>query len=149
MSVGKIRMLDGLVYKYSIFIPRVSRNFQMLHSRVGSRPYPQTLDQAGKVCQGQTLQLITKSRKKFYNIDSCPPLTSSLVTPILTLELLIDGSSFMLSSQPDTSQTPSWAKWNNTEYTTVHRHNYARLITDAFLGKLVQCRLKIDTYACK
>jgi hypothetical protein len=36
------------------------------------QPYLQTLDQAGKVCQGQTLQLITKVRKlwtkKFYNI---------------------------------------------------------------------------------
>ncbi len=36
------------------------------------RPYLQTLDQARKVCQGQTLQLITKIRrlriKKFYNI---------------------------------------------------------------------------------
>ncbi len=36
------------------------------------QPYLQTLDQARKVCQGQTLQLITKIRKlrikKFYNI---------------------------------------------------------------------------------
>jgi hypothetical protein len=29
--------------------------FQVLHSRVGSGPYPQTLDYAGKVCQGQNI----------------------------------------------------------------------------------------------
>jgi hypothetical protein len=28
---------------------------KVLHSRVGSWPHPQTLDQAGKACQGQTL----------------------------------------------------------------------------------------------
>jgi hypothetical protein len=48
--------------------------FQVLNSRVGIWPYPQTLDQAGKDCQGQTLQLIIRSvsygRKKFYNIDT-------------------------------------------------------------------------------
>ncbi len=33
--------------------------WQVLHSRVGTQPYPQTLDQAGKACQGQTLQPIT------------------------------------------------------------------------------------------
>jgi hypothetical protein len=27
---------------------------KVLHSRVGSWPYPQTLDLAGKACQGQT-----------------------------------------------------------------------------------------------
>ncbi len=32
-------------------------------TRVGSRPCPQTVDYSGKVCQGQTLQLITKVRK--------------------------------------------------------------------------------------
>ncbi len=32
----------------------------MLHSRVASWPYPQTLDYVGNTCQGQTLQLITK-----------------------------------------------------------------------------------------
>ncbi len=35
------------------------RPFQVLHSRVGSLRYSQTLDQAKKVCQGQMLQLIT------------------------------------------------------------------------------------------
>jgi hypothetical protein len=39
---------------------------------VGFWPYPQTLDLAGKACQKQTLQLITKIRKlrtkKFHNI---------------------------------------------------------------------------------
>ncbi len=35
----------------------------MLHSRVGSWPYPQTLDQAGKTCQVQKLQFTTKIRK--------------------------------------------------------------------------------------
>ncbi len=34
-----------------------SDTFHLLHSRVGSWPYPQPLDQAGKACQGQTLQL--------------------------------------------------------------------------------------------
>jgi hypothetical protein len=29
--------------------------FNVLHSRVGSWPRPQTLDQAGKTCQRQTL----------------------------------------------------------------------------------------------
>ncbi len=40
----------------------------MLHSGT----YPQTLDYAGKACQGQTLKLIMKrityGRKQFYNI---------------------------------------------------------------------------------
>jgi hypothetical protein len=29
--------------------------FQVLRSKVGSKPYQQTLDKAGKACQGQTL----------------------------------------------------------------------------------------------
>ncbi len=32
--------------------------YHMLYSRVGSQPYPQTLDSAGKTCQGQTIKLI-------------------------------------------------------------------------------------------
>ncbi len=36
--------------------------FQMLHSGVGSCPYPQTLV-AGKACQGQTPELITNIHK--------------------------------------------------------------------------------------
>ncbi len=44
----------------------------MLHSRIGSWPYPQTLDWGGKACQGQTPSLLLKGvtfrRKKFYNI---------------------------------------------------------------------------------
>jgi hypothetical protein len=35
----------------------------MHHSWVGSWPCPQTIDQAGKTWQGQTLKLITKIRK--------------------------------------------------------------------------------------
>ncbi len=30
----------------------------MFHSRTGSWPYSQTLDQAGKACQGQTLVML-------------------------------------------------------------------------------------------
>jgi hypothetical protein len=44
----------------------------MLHSWVGSWPHPQTLDLAGKACQGQTLWLITNivnyARKSLQNI---------------------------------------------------------------------------------
>ncbi len=35
-----------------IFVGKV---FQVLHSRVGPWPYPQTLDLTGEACQGQTL----------------------------------------------------------------------------------------------
>jgi hypothetical protein len=35
----------------------------VLHSSIKSWPYPQTLDKAGKACQGQTLYLITKISK--------------------------------------------------------------------------------------
>ncbi len=46
-------------------------------------PYLQILDQAGKACQGQTLQLITEIRKlrpkKFYNIG--PSSVLSLLVP--------------------------------------------------------------------
>jgi hypothetical protein len=37
--------------------------FQVLSSTVGSWPYPQTLDWAGKAYQGQTLKLIAKIPK--------------------------------------------------------------------------------------
>ncbi len=41
---------------------------------VGSWPYPQTLDYAGKACQGQRLEFITKisklQTKKIYNVDT-------------------------------------------------------------------------------
>ncbi len=37
--------------------------FQVLSSNVGYWPYPQTLDYAGKACQGQILKFITKIRK--------------------------------------------------------------------------------------
>jgi hypothetical protein len=44
----------GTAVNYSgIFIALTSVAFQVLHSRVGSWPYPQTLDYAGKACQGQ------------------------------------------------------------------------------------------------
>jgi hypothetical protein len=33
----------------------LSSTFQVLHSRVGSLPHPQTLDKTVKACQGQTL----------------------------------------------------------------------------------------------
>jgi hypothetical protein len=36
----------------------------MLHSRIGSRPYSQTLEKAGKASQGLALKLITILRKK-------------------------------------------------------------------------------------
>jgi hypothetical protein len=36
---------------------------KVLPSRVGSWPYPQTLDQAAKVYQGQTLKLILRLRQ--------------------------------------------------------------------------------------
>ncbi len=39
-----------------------SSTFQVLHFRVGTWPYPQTLGWAGLACQEQTLQLITKIR---------------------------------------------------------------------------------------
>ncbi len=35
--------------------PEPTLPFQVLHSRVDSWPYPQTLGQGGKACQGQTL----------------------------------------------------------------------------------------------
>ncbi len=48
------------------------KHFQVLHSWVGSWPCLQTLDQAGKACQGQKLQPNTKNviygRKRFCNI---------------------------------------------------------------------------------
>jgi len=50
--------------------------FQVLHTRVGSWPYPQTLDKAGAVCHGQinTLNslwtLVNYRRKEFYNIGT-------------------------------------------------------------------------------
>ncbi len=40
--------------------PTLTYTYQVLHSRVGPWPYPHTLKQ---VCQGQTLQLLTKIRK--------------------------------------------------------------------------------------
>jgi hypothetical protein len=40
----------------------------MLHSEVGYWPYPQTLDEAGKACQGQTLWLIRKIRQLRTNL---------------------------------------------------------------------------------
>ncbi len=43
-------------------LPRFS-TFQMLHYRVGSWPYPQTLDQTKKACEGPRVQLIMKIRK--------------------------------------------------------------------------------------
>ncbi len=61
--------------------------FQILHSRGGFWPCPQTFEQAGNTCQRQTVQLITKIRKirtkKFYNIDTWafrktfPPVSSA------------------------------------------------------------------------
>jgi hypothetical protein len=45
---------------------------KVIHSRVGSWPYPPTLDWAGKACQGQRSGLlwkvVTYGRKRFYNI---------------------------------------------------------------------------------
>ncbi len=37
-----------------VHLPEGVVNFQVLHSRVGPRPYPQTLDKSGEACQGQT-----------------------------------------------------------------------------------------------
>jgi hypothetical protein len=42
---------------------RLAKTFQLLHSRVGSLLYPQTLNWAGKAYQGETLKLITNIRK--------------------------------------------------------------------------------------
>ncbi len=43
--------------------PTLGLGGKELHSRVGSWPYSQTLVQAGKTCQGQTLWLIRSIRK--------------------------------------------------------------------------------------
>ncbi len=55
-------------------LPELS-TFQVLHSRVGSWPHPQVLDNVGIVCQGQPLQLITKilklQTKKLCNLSPC------------------------------------------------------------------------------
>ncbi len=40
--------------------------FRVLHSSVGSWSYPQTLDQVGNTCQGQTLQHIKNIRCKSF-----------------------------------------------------------------------------------
>ena len=45
---------NGTVCFYS-YLSLSGLNFQVLHSRVGSWPHPQTLDLAGKACQGQML----------------------------------------------------------------------------------------------
>jgi hypothetical protein len=37
--------------------------FQVFYSKVGSWPYPQPLDQAGKACHEQTLKITRKFRK--------------------------------------------------------------------------------------
>ncbi len=51
---------------------RAELTFQVLRSRVGPWSYPKTLDQAGKDCQVQRLQLLRKfvnyDRKTFYRI---------------------------------------------------------------------------------
>jgi hypothetical protein len=50
------------VVMLSVVAPIVDNwsTYQVLHSRVGSWPYPQSLDYAGESWQGQTLELITK-----------------------------------------------------------------------------------------
>ncbi len=54
------------------FLVKMATTFQVHHSRVGSRPYLQTLDKAVNACQGQTLKLIWSICKlwplKFYNL---------------------------------------------------------------------------------
>jgi hypothetical protein len=45
------------------------------------RPHPQTLDYAGKACQGQTLWLIMKRRKKLHNIGHGSYLEMSNLRP--------------------------------------------------------------------
>jgi hypothetical protein len=44
----------------------------MLHSRLGSWPFTQTIDKAGKACQGQTVslfrKLVTYDRKSFITL---------------------------------------------------------------------------------
>jgi hypothetical protein len=44
------------------------REVQVLHSRVPSRPYLQTLDLAGKSCQGQTLEFLNSGKKCFITL---------------------------------------------------------------------------------
>ncbi len=55
-------------------------------NRADSWPYPETLDLAGKACQEQTLQLMTKIcklwTKKFYNIGPGPKIIKLLMFAI-------------------------------------------------------------------
>jgi hypothetical protein len=54
----------------------------MLHSRVGSRPYPSKLDKAGNACHGLKLKLIAKMSKlgtKSMKLSSGSNVFSSLL----------------------------------------------------------------------
>ncbi len=57
----KAIFLDPYIFLISYSVCRWQA-FHVFHCRVGSCPYPQTLDQAGKACQVQALLLIMKSR---------------------------------------------------------------------------------------
>ncbi len=77
-TVLKTTFCTGQAFGWNVTYPSIS-GFQVLamvvlHSSVGSWPYPQTLEQAGKACQGQTLQLLqilaNYECKNIYNIVS-------------------------------------------------------------------------------
>jgi hypothetical protein len=55
-----------------MFVGKAGNYLSEASFRVGSWAYPQTLDQSGKACQGQSVLLIMKiyklQTKKFYNI---------------------------------------------------------------------------------
>jgi hypothetical protein len=57
--------VPGNPFKPSLMFVGKAEAYQVLHSRVGSWPHPETLYKAEKVCQGQTLWLITKIHKLY------------------------------------------------------------------------------------
>ncbi len=71
MRTNKLERLSG---KPDLIFAGTAGTYPKGNTIRGLQPYQQILDQAGKACQGQTLQLIWPCRqlwqKKFYNIDS-------------------------------------------------------------------------------
>jgi hypothetical protein len=61
----------------------------MLHSRIDSLPYPQTLGQGGKACKRQILNLIVKN----YNIGASKVVGSRLYTNSLHAYSTIESKS--------------------------------------------------------
>jgi hypothetical protein len=100
-------------------------SFQVLSSRLGSWPYPQTLNWTWKACQGQTLYLITKVRRLWTEKVF---ITLALVRFVQVMRVY--RNKYIISSLNEQKVSRHFAKRHSAEWHSAEWHSNDRHLAE-------------------